>query len=73
MVLNCSYTKPSGLGSWFIHSAMKFKMFSTPLTLTLGSIQAAKQKMVEYFSIISKILFPFFHIFQQKMVHLNIV
>ena len=73
MVLNCSYAKPYGLDGWFIHSAIKFKMFSTPSTLTLGSIQAAKQKSGEIFFQYFKSFIPFFHIFQQKMVHLYIV
>ena len=63
MMLNCSYTKPSGLGGWFIHSIMKFKMFSTPLTLTLGFIQAIKQKSGGiFFKYFKKIISLFSHI-----------
>ena len=41
-LFNCSYILPSSSDGWFIQVAMN-KMFSIPLTLTLGFIQATKQ------------------------------
>ena len=56
-MFNYSYILPSRLDGWFIQVTMKFKMFSTPSTLTLGFIQAIKQKsggmVFQYFNFFS--------------------